>query len=118
MNKQEKITCLKEYLDKPEESYADSFKWEIGIILGDFQESNPNLRFLENLSDEAAIYAFVDQMTSRIVMKFNPEWEILVELCKRLCRDWRIEAKFSNSSIMLSFTLCIIYHTQVQNTLS
>ncbi|MBW3467507.1 hypothetical protein [Arthrospiribacter ruber] len=77
MNKQEKITCLKAYLDKPEESYADSFKWEIGIILGDFDESNANLRFLENLSDEAAIYAFVDRLTSRIVMKYDPEWESL-----------------------------------------
>ncbi|SNS40354.1 hypothetical protein SAMN06295967_1093 [Belliella buryatensis] len=77
MNKQEKITYLKAYLDKPEESYAESFKWEIGMILGDFDESNPNLRFLENLSDEAAINAFVDRLTSRIVMKYDPEWESL-----------------------------------------
>jgi hypothetical protein len=71
MNHQEKITCLEVYLDKQVETYADSFKGEIGIILGDFDESNTNLGFLDNLSDEAAIYGFVDHLISRIVMKFD-----------------------------------------------
>lgn len=46
-------------------------------MIGEFEEGNPILTFLETLTDAAAIHHFIDRMTSRIVIKFGPESEIL-----------------------------------------
>jgi hypothetical protein len=76
MQKKEKIKCLGDYLEK-EENYADSFKGEIACIMGDFEEDNPLLSFLDRLTNEKAIHQYIDRLTSRIVMKYDPEWESL-----------------------------------------
>ncbi|PRY89838.1 hypothetical protein [Mongoliibacter ruber] len=72
----EKISVLENYLSQSE-NYADSFKGEIYCIMGDFEEGNPMLAFFENLEDEKAIHQHIDSLTSRIVMKYDPEWESL-----------------------------------------
>ncbi|MGY6521451.1 MAG: hypothetical protein ACXIUD_06975 [Mongoliitalea sp.] len=46
-------------------------------ILGDFILANPTLVFLDGLADAQDIYAWVDRLTSRIVMKFNEQEESL-----------------------------------------
>ena len=51
----EKIKIFEEYLGK-EETYAESFKGEIYCMIGEFEEGNPMLGFLEKLSDAEAIY--------------------------------------------------------------
>lgn len=70
----EKISVLENYLSQSD-NYADSFKGEIYCIMVDFEEGNPMLVFLENLEDEKAIHQYIDRLTSRIVMKYDPEWE-------------------------------------------
>lgn len=77
MNKQEKVTCLKEYLEMQVETFADSFKGEIAIYLGGFDVANPNLTFLNSLSTEQEIHDLIDRLTSRIVMKYDEEVESL-----------------------------------------
>jgi hypothetical protein len=76
METKEKINILEEYLGEVE-TYADSFKGEIWGMIGDFEMGNPILKFLESLPDEEAIYQFVDRLTQRIVMKYDPEVESL-----------------------------------------
>lgn len=77
MNLSEKIRCLEAYLEQQEETYADSFKGEIALILGDFDVSNPSLAFLDGMADAQEIYAWVNRLTSRIVMRFDEEEESL-----------------------------------------
>ena len=79
ITKAEKIahleTCLREG-----GSYADSFKADIAIFLGEFNAFNPKLDFLEGLTSEEQISEWVNRLTSRIVMKFDEESEQLGEL--------------------------------------
>lgn len=46
-------------------------------MIGEFEEGNPMLEFLEKLSDAEAIHNYIDRLTSRIVMKYDPESESL-----------------------------------------
>ena len=45
--------------------------------MGDFEEDNPLLSFLDGLTDEKAIHQYIDRLTSRIVMKYDSESESL-----------------------------------------
>ncbi|WP_194775028.1 hypothetical protein [Pararhodonellum marinum] len=77
MTRQEKIDRLKSHLEKNSGTYADSFKGEIWCMIGEFVVGNPMLSFLEKLPDPEAIHNYIDRLTSRIVMKFDPESERL-----------------------------------------
>jgi hypothetical protein len=78
ITKAEKIahleTCLREG-----GSYADSFKADIAIVLGDFDTTNTHLDFLDGLMSKEQISEWVNRLTSRIVMKFDEESEQLGE---------------------------------------
>ena len=88
MQKKEKIKCLEAYLEK-EENFADSFKGEIACIMGDFEEDNPLLSFLDGLTDEKAIHQYIDRLTSRIVMKYDSELESLGDFVWDYVENWR-----------------------------
>jgi len=75
----EKISYLEACLREGGMSYADSFKADIAIALGEFTEDNPTLAFLERLTSEQDITDWVNRLTSRIVMKFDEESEQLGE---------------------------------------
>lgn len=73
----QKITHLQTYLETAEDNYADSFKADVAICLGDFEEGNPYLIFLRTLRSKQEIELWVDTLTSRIVLKFNENEEQL-----------------------------------------
>ena len=73
----DKINFLENYLFLINDNYADSFKTDISIFLGDFETKNSNLNFLEKLSSKEEIIFWVNNLTSRIVLKFNEESEQL-----------------------------------------
>jgi len=58
-------------------SYADRFKADIAIVLGDFDTTNTQLDFLDGLTSKEQISDWVNRLTSRIVMKFDEESEQL-----------------------------------------
>lgn len=66
-----KITILEKCLSHNDDNYADSFKSDISIFLGDFDNKNSNLTFLKNLSSGEEIEDWVNKLTSRIVLKFK-----------------------------------------------
>lgn len=74
---EEKIAYLKEQLENIENNYADSFKTDINILLGDFKIINPNLSFLHDLESKAEITSWIAKLTSRIVLKFDEDSESL-----------------------------------------
>ena len=76
---EEKIDLLNKYL-LIEETFADSFKYEIMIHLGEFTPENPNLIFLKVLSSDEEIKNWIDKLTSRIVMKYDEEFDLLSDL--------------------------------------
>jgi hypothetical protein len=45
------------------------------IFINDFETTNPNLFFLKNINSKVEISNWVNQLTSRIVMKFDEENE-------------------------------------------
>ena len=73
----DKITLLKKYLSQDECNYADSFKTDIFLFLGEFETQNSNLNFLKKLSSEVDIEIWVNKLTSKIVLKFNEDEEQL-----------------------------------------
>lgn len=73
----DKITILENFLSQNDDNYADSFKTDISIILGEFETQNSNLNFLKNLSSKEEIENWVNKLTSRIVLKFNEDEEQL-----------------------------------------
>ena len=75
----EKISYLENYLSQNEENYADSFKTDIAVFLGDFENQNTKLNFLENLSSKQEVSVWVNNLTSKIVLKFDEENEQLSE---------------------------------------
>lgn len=79
ITKSEKIAHLETCLSEVGESYADSFKTDIAIVLGEFNVFNPNLHFLDGLTSKEQITEWVNRLTSRIVMKFDEEREQLGE---------------------------------------
>ncbi len=65
----EKVNYLEEQLNTIGDNYADSLKTDISIFIDDFNEVNPLLQFLNHLSSEVEITAWINKLTSRIVMK-------------------------------------------------
>lgn len=60
-----------------DDNYADSFKTDITLFLGQFETQNSNLIFLNNLSSNIEIENWVNNLTSKIVLKFNEDEEQL-----------------------------------------
>jgi hypothetical protein len=74
---EEKIDILKNHLSTIEDNYADSFKTDIFFYFGDFNINDGKLNFLNNLISENEINQWVNNLTSKIVLKFNEEEEEL-----------------------------------------
>lgn len=74
---EEKIIYLKEQLENIEDNYADSFKTDVQITLGDFEIINPNFSFLHDLESKPEITCWINKLTSRIVLKFDEDCESL-----------------------------------------
>lgn len=72
---EEKISHLKNSLCKTEENYADSFKEDITIFIGEFDVKNEKLHFLSDLISFEEIEKWIEKLTSRIVLKFDSESE-------------------------------------------
>jgi hypothetical protein len=77
LNFDDRISYLENCLIQNHNNYADSFKTDIALFLGDFTSSNPQMNFLNKLSTEDEILAWVNKLTSRIVLKFDEENEQL-----------------------------------------
>ena len=77
LNPVEKISFLEKYLNEIQDNYADSFKTDISIYIGEFDLQNSNLIFLNHLSTREEIENWVNKLTSRIVLKYNEESEQL-----------------------------------------
>jgi hypothetical protein len=76
MTSSEKIEYFEQFLNQPEENYADSFKADIIMFFDDdFSKENSQLLFLENLNSKRDIENWIDRLTSRFVMKFDSELE-------------------------------------------
>lgn len=76
MTTSEKIEYLEQFLNQPEEHYADSFKADIIMFFDDdFSKDNSQLLFLGNLNSKRDIENWIDKLTSRFVMKFDSEFE-------------------------------------------
>jgi hypothetical protein len=76
---EEKIHLLHKYL-LIEETFADSFKYDVMIWLGELTPENANLVFLKTLANEEDIKKWVDKLTSRIVMKYDEEFDQLSDI--------------------------------------
>lgn len=75
LNLIDKIIFFQNYLEI-EENYADSFKTDISFFFSDyFSDENQELYFLSNLHTKEEIQNWVDKLTSRFVMKFDPDFE-------------------------------------------
>ncbi|MDR7369506.1 hypothetical protein [Flavobacterium aquidurense] len=70
-----KIQHLENYLSQPNENYADSFKEDILMFIDDFTNQNKLLSFLNNFNSLEGIENWVDNLCSRIVLKFDSEGE-------------------------------------------
>ncbi|MFN4075717.1 MAG: hypothetical protein ACK4HC_07435 [Cloacibacterium sp.] len=78
LNFEEKIEILKEYLSEIKDNYADSFKTDIFLYFNEFEDiKTTDFKFLEELKSTEDIQTFVDNLTSKIVMKFNEDEEQL-----------------------------------------
>lgn len=76
MSLSEKIEYFEQLLNKPKENYADTFKADIIIFFDDdFSENNEQLLFLNKLNSKDEIQDWIDKLTSRFLMKFDPEFE-------------------------------------------
>lgn len=71
----EKINYLENYLSQASENYADSFKEDIVIFLDDFTDQNELLSFLNDINSLEEIENWVDNLCSRIILKFDSEGE-------------------------------------------
>ena len=71
----EKIQHLENYLSQPNKNYADSFKEDIVMFIDDFTGQNKILSFLHNIDSLEKIENWVDNLCSRIVLKFDSEGE-------------------------------------------
>lgn len=77
LNLTDKISILENCLLQINDNYADGFKTDIALFLGEFITQNPNLNFLNNLSSKVEIENWVNHLTSKIVLKFNEDEEQL-----------------------------------------
>ena len=72
LNFEEKKEILKEYLSEIKDNYADSFKTDIFLYFNEFEDiKNTDFKFLGELKSTEDIQTFVDNLTSKIVMKFK-----------------------------------------------
>lgn len=71
----EKIIYLENYLTMPIKNYADTFKEDISMFLDDFINKNEVLSFLNNFNSFEEIENWVDNLCSRIILKFDYEAE-------------------------------------------
>jgi hypothetical protein len=76
----EKIQHLESYLTQPIENYADSFKEDIVMFIDEFTDQNEFLLFLNKLNSTAEIENWVDNLCSRIILKFDSEGEEINDL--------------------------------------
>ena len=67
LNFADKISILENYLLQINDNYADSFKTDIALFLGEFDNKNSNLNFLNNLSSK--IENWINNLISKIVLK-------------------------------------------------
>lgn len=77
LNFTDKISILENYLLQINDNYADSFKTDIAFFLGEFETQNSKLNFLNNLSSNTEIENWVNNLSSKIVLKFNEDEEQL-----------------------------------------
>jgi len=80
LNLEDKIELLKAYLLDVRDNYADSFKTDILFYFNEFEnikENNKQFNFLNRLNSEYEIHNLIDNLTSKIVMKFNEDEEQL-----------------------------------------
>lgn len=75
----DKIRILKNYLlDIRDENYADSFKTDILFYYNEFENvQTTDFKFLNGLNSKDDIHIWVDNLTSKIIMKFNEDEEQL-----------------------------------------
>lgn len=71
----EKIIYLENYLTQLNENYADSFKEDIVMFIDDFTDQNKLLSFLKKLNSVEEIESWVDNLCSRIILKFDFQGE-------------------------------------------
>lgn len=72
---EKKITYLENSLNKTELNYADSFKTDIIIFIDEFESNNEKLMFLNKFTSYEEIDGWIAKLTSRIVLKFDPEFD-------------------------------------------
>ncbi|WP_427871752.1 hypothetical protein [Flavobacterium sp. MMS24-S5] len=71
----EKINYLERYLTQSNKNYADSFKEDIVLFIDNFTDKNKLLLFLNKLNSEKEIEEWVENLCSKIVLKFDSEDE-------------------------------------------
>lgn len=72
----DKISHLESYLLAEPSNYRDSFKMDIYYFFNaEFDQKNPFLEFLKEMSTFSEIEDWVDRVTSNIVLKFDEEQE-------------------------------------------
>jgi hypothetical protein len=76
MTQSEKVEILEKHLSQSPENYRDTFKTDLYLFFNeDFTKENPLLDFLHLFENEIEIQAWVDFVTSQIVLKFDEEFE-------------------------------------------
>lgn len=74
----DKIEILRMCLLDIKDSYADSFKTDIIFYFNEFEDvQKVDFSFLKKLDSKEEIHNWVDNLTSKIVVKFNEEEEQL-----------------------------------------
>lgn len=75
---EDKIEILKKHLIDVNDNYADSFKTDILFYFNEFENIQTiDFKFLNDLKSKEDIHSWVDNLTSKIVMKFNEDEEQL-----------------------------------------
>ena len=69
LNFADKISILENYLLQINDNYADSFKTDIALFLGEFDNKNSNLNFLNNLSSKIEIENWINNLISKFLLK-------------------------------------------------
>lgn len=80
LNLESKIKILKTYLSDIKDNYSDSFKTDIAFYFNEFEDIQKiDFKFLDRLNSQEGIHQWVDNLTSKIVMKFDENEEQLSE---------------------------------------
>ncbi|MCP4055683.1 MAG: hypothetical protein GY739_22105 [Mesoflavibacter sp.] len=75
---EDKIEILKTYLYDIKGNYADSFKTDILFYFDEFEDiQNTCFKFLNKLNSKEDIHILIDNLTSKIINKFNEDEEQL-----------------------------------------